>query len=303
MRLVKFLSIAAAIGLLSIGALCQDAVATEKPAKPAKPEKPAVKQKVAIDVSALKAVTVKGTVKIIEIDPAKNPRLAMGLEFQLTGDATSNVIAGPKKYIETKLELKLTDGVVAEVAGWEQKTAKSAFILAKTITVDGKVYILRDEKGMPVWEAEKLARFKELTKAELEKAEIIGVNGIAKLPEGVPADEPSFMRFAVDEKTIVLIAPKKIADAFGIEIKEGDKLVATGWKVVRGEKTFVLAREVTVNDKMFNLRDFDGKIIKQKEAKPANGGRNGGKKDGGNGAGKTPKANKEEKPKGEKAAA
>jgi hypothetical protein len=277
MKFVKFLSLATVCGLLTFSAFGQAApgaapappATTAAPAeKPAKTERPAPKP---MDVSKLKAVTVKGTVKLVVIDPAKNPRLAKGLEFQITGDAGATVVAGPKEYIENKIGLKLTDGVIAEVTGWEKKKEKATIVIAKTITVDGKVYTLRDEKGVSGWDAMDLAKFKELTKAELEKAEIVTVTGTAKLPEGVPADEPSFVRFAIDDKTIVLIAPKKIVDAMAITVKEGDTLKATGWKVVRGEKTFVLARELTINDKFVNLRDFDGKIIKPKKEKPEKG--------------------------------
>ncbi|MEI6520266.1 MAG: hypothetical protein WCO98_09560 [bacterium] len=286
MKFVKFLSVIAVMGLLTVSAFSDTAAGaapttpatttaapTTAPAeKPAKPVKPAPKP---LDVSKLKAVTVKGTVKLVVVDPAKNPRLAKNLEFQLIGDATTTVMAGPKEYIEKTIGLKLADGATAEVAGWEKVTTKATVVIAKTITVDTKVYTLRDDKGVSVWEAEQLAKFKELTKDELAKADIVTVAGPAKLPEGVPANEPSFTRFAVDDKTIVLIAPKKVVDALGIVVKEGDTLKATGWKVVRGEKTFVLARELTVNDKFYNLRDFDGKIIKPKTDKPAKGDKPG----------------------------
>lgn len=281
MKFVKFLSLATVCGLLTFSAFGQAApdAAPAPPATAAAPaEKPAKKERPAqqpMDVSKLKAVTVKGTVKLVVIDPAKNPRLAKGLEFQLTGDAGATVIAGPKEYIENKIGLKLTDGVIAEVAGWEKKKEKATVVIAKTITVDGKVYTLRDEKGVSGWDIMELAKFKELTKAELEKAEIVTVTGTAKLPEGVPVDEPSFVRFAIDDKTIILIAPKKIVDDMGIAVKEGDTLKATGWKVVRGEKTFVLARELTINEKFVNLRDFDGKIIKPKKENPGKGQRTG----------------------------
>ncbi len=64
---------------------------------------------------------------------------------------------------------------------------------------------------------------------------------------------------AGQKETEVHLGPAWFAQAEGLALTKGEALEVTGSLVTRGEKTFLIARDVKKTDKIFKLREDDGR--------------------------------------------
>ena len=93
-------------------------------------------------------VTLKGTIEDIKLVPGPGEGIHVMLK---TGDQVILVHIAPEKFLK-EMDLNLKKGDKLEVTGSKVKTEDGDEILAKTIALDANnSFILRDEKGTPVW--------------------------------------------------------------------------------------------------------------------------------------------------------
>lgn len=94
--------------------------------------------------------TFKGVIdEVKEVGPEDSP--GKGIHLMLKTEATTlEVHIGPAAFI-AKHELTLSKGDSIEVLGSKSTSRRGDFVIARSITKNGKTTKFRDEKGIPLW--------------------------------------------------------------------------------------------------------------------------------------------------------
>ncbi len=94
-------------------------------------------------------VTIKGTVQDVQQYPGRRGWNGVHLVLK-TESATIDVHVGPSTYLAQE-GFSFTKGDEIEVVGSKIALGKGAALVARKITKDGKVLVLRDAQGFPRW--------------------------------------------------------------------------------------------------------------------------------------------------------
>ncbi len=96
-------------------------------------------------------VTVKGTIQDIQEQTGRRGRMGTHLVVK-TDSSTLLVHVGPSAYIARK-QFSFAKGEEIKVLGSKVTIAGTETLLAREITKDGKVLVLRNTQGIPEWAA------------------------------------------------------------------------------------------------------------------------------------------------------
>jgi len=94
-------------------------------------------------------ITVKGTVIEVTNSVGYNGRMLTRLTLK-SDVCVCQVHVGPSSYVSSQ-EFTFEKGDAIEVSGWNSKRDDQVIILAQRIAKGGKVLVLRDPEGSPLW--------------------------------------------------------------------------------------------------------------------------------------------------------
>lgn len=98
-------------------------------------------------------MTISGVVQ--EVKEVPGPGRSNGLHLVLKGDAASyEVHVGPRWYLSQK-KYTFAKGEQIEVTGSKVTCQGSDVVVARQVKKDGNAWMLRDEKGIPLWSRRK----------------------------------------------------------------------------------------------------------------------------------------------------
>lgn len=243
--------------LLALGASAQQQNATEQPKREPAP-----------------VVTLTGTVKEVAQQEAR------GVAFTLATDTkTERVMTAPKAYLD-KIGLTLTVGTTVTVTGQETTVRDTTVMQARTIIVETKTYVLRDEKGKPQWN--EFVGLEQATVTGTVKDLVVPTPAAPAADGTKPKAQNMMVTFtlATDKETYqVMVCPAPYLTANAIPVKADATVTVAGWvRTVKKSRTeevkTLVARVLTIDGKDYTLRDADGKAIWQ-QRQPATEKRNG----------------------------
>lgn len=223
-------------------------------------------------------VTLTGTVKELAQQEAR------GVAFTLATDTkTERVMTAPKAYLD-KIGLTLTAGTTVTVTGQETTARGTTVMQARTIIVDTKTYVLRDEKGKPQWN--EFVGLEEVTVTGTVKDLVVPTPAAPAADGTKPKAQNMMVTFtlATDKGSYqVMVCPAPYLTASGILLKADATVTVAGWvRTVKKSRTeevkTLVARVLTIDGKEYTLRDADGKAAwqqRQPAAQKRNGGRRG----------------------------
>ena len=94
--------------------------------------------------------TLRGTVTAVTVVPARGGRIG-GTHVTLAGDgAATEAHLGPTWFLERE-GIRLSKGEALQVTGSLVDSGGATFLVAREIKAGGKVFRLRDERGLPLW--------------------------------------------------------------------------------------------------------------------------------------------------------
>ena len=215
--------------------------------------------------TADKLVKLDGTVKGV-ITPDGAARM-QEVQFTLTTATESiEVRLAPAAYL-TKIALTLKDGDKVTLNGWKETGHKADFVVASDLTLDGKTFTFRDDKGKTAWN--QLIGFAQAT--QTGKIKDIVTPAAAEGGKKVRQQPVSFTLVTDKESIPVMLDMPAALAQIGFDAKEGDQVTIQGWmRPMKGQAGTLIARTVTVGDKTYTLRDEDGNSATKAAARTKN---------------------------------
>ncbi len=222
-------------------------------------------------------ITLAGLIKgITSPTPEKGmPMLSFGL---VTADQTLQVTVAPPPFLQ-RIGLTLKDGAQVSVTGWKNPQQDQAGFVAREITLDGKAYPIRDEKGRLLGgefadlpQVTLTGTVKEVILPDAEAHPAPPAAGKAKKER--PQQKMPVVRFTLQtdkEAVMVVLGPPRLLEQLGLTLKDGAKVTVAGWKRITPKQTMVVAKEITVEGKTTVLRDAEGRpaIKPERAERPA----------------------------------
>ncbi len=236
--------------------------------------------------STVNLQTLSGTVKNLVLPGDTSAELAT---FTLAGDKDSvSAKLGPCAYLK-KLGLTLANDKPVKATGWTITEKGVSNFLVRDLVVDDKIYTFRDDHGKAVW-SEYIAypivtitgKVKDLVVPELTvpattpaattapatTATTTAAAPAATTPTHKAPQNVTFTLVTDTESIPVQVTTAKGYAAAGLQLKEGDTIAVTGWKVTtpagtgkhgKPAESHLVAQSITAGDKTCTLRDADGK--------------------------------------------
>ncbi|HEY3415498.1 MAG TPA: hypothetical protein VGM23_01325, partial [Armatimonadota bacterium] len=174
----------------------------------------------------------------------------------------------------------LAEGKAVKLTGWPTTMRNTPIFLARDLTLDGKTYAFRNEKGNQLW-----SQFLGCPSVTLE-----GTVKDLTVPEPTAANPipperqvPPIIKFTLvtdKESILVEVGPQPLLTRLGLTLANDAKVKLTGWKVTERQRrnqpaavaSHIVIQEITVNGTTYKLRDADGKEIAPKEREHTGGG-------------------------------
>jgi len=217
------------------------------------------------------AATLDGTVKDLTQTTAATGEKGKGkgqeveVAFTLVSDAVQTKITlAPAPYL-TQIGLTLKEGDKVSINGWKRTVFDDISFVVRSITLDGKTYVLRDDKLHAAWAAKT-----QITTLQGTVKNLIQPTATGKHQQHA---DISFTLTDANNVTVkTILGPAKDIAQLGITLKEGDTVSVTGLQTTTYDNlSSLVAYTITVNGTAYTLRDPKGKVVwaKSKTITPA----------------------------------